>query len=144
MEETAPTLSTFSDLSSSSLSSTATFASASGAATFKLAACRWKNLAACSYGRLRRTPKLPTRQLQSSESSSATEDMTEDEDSSSDSGEGEDAEEEVDYEMDSKDLCIEIKAKVNQVRNKDRSRFNNIGPNVRGRAFFSFSGLEVG
>ena len=86
-----------------------------GGGTLKLAACRWKNIA-CSYGRLRRTPKLPTRPVQSSESSSATEDMTEDEESSSESGCGG---EENEYEMDSKDLCIEIKlAKDSQVRSK--------------------------
>lgn len=77
---------------------------------FKLAARRWRNF---TYGRLRRAPKLPVKQQQSSESSSAasTEDLSED------SSSGVDDDEEaagLEYEMDSKDLCIEIKLAKDQ------------------------------
>jgi hypothetical protein len=61
---------------------------------------RWK-----SYGRLKRAPKLPVKPVES-ESSSATEDQSEDSSSCPD-----DDEEAVglEYDIDSKDLCIEIK-----------------------------------
>ena len=57
-----------------------------------------------AYGRFRRIPRLPPKQ-KSSESSSATEDMSED----SSSGLDDEEETGLEFEMDSKDLCIEIK-----------------------------------
>ncbi len=60
---------------------------------------RWK-----TYGRLKRAPKLPVKPVES-ESSSATEDLSED----SSSGAEDEEETGMEYEMDSKDLCIEIK-----------------------------------
>ena len=78
--------------------STASTSTASSSST--LAARRWK-----MFGRLSRGPKLPNKPAESDSSS-------ESDDGSEDSSSLEDAEENgAEYEMDSKDLCVEIKAK---------------------------------
>ena len=90
-----------------SSSSSHSLTTVAGCSTIKLAARRWRNIA---YGRLKRAPKLPVKPQSSSSSSSSSEDDDEDDDDDSSSA-GEEEEEEAgdEYELDSKDLCIEIK-----------------------------------
>ena len=85
--------------------STASTSTASSSST--LAARRWK-----MFGRLTRGPKFPNKRAESTSSS-------ESDDGSEDSSSVEEAEENgAEYEMDSKDLCIEIKAKEKDSKNK--------------------------
>ena len=87
-------------------SSSHSLSSVAGCSTIKLAARRWRNIA---YGRLKRAPKLPAKPQSSSSSSSSSEDEDEDDDSSSSSAGDDEEEAGAEYEMDTKDLCIEIK-----------------------------------